>query len=63
MGLGEEQGDLTCSKTLVNPLALVATTCSTLFDIGSTHLFDWKTCENGAGELGESVYGLKADFR
>lgn len=29
---------------------------------GVSHLFE-KTCANGAGELGESVYGLKADFR
>jgi hypothetical protein len=29
---------------------------------GNPHLFE-KTCANGAGELGESVYGLKADFR
>jgi hypothetical protein len=30
--------------------------------LGEAHLFE-KTCANGAGELGESVYGLKADFR
>lgn len=29
---------------------------------GGRHLFE-KTWEKGAGELGESVYGLKADLR
>tara|TARA_R110002003_G_scaffold228_7_gene16628 strand:- start:5729 stop:6172 length:444 start_codon:yes stop_codon:yes gene_type:complete len=34
-----------------------------LCDKGRSHLFELKTCEKGAGELGESVKGLKADFR
>ena len=60
MGLGEEQDGQTCSRTLANPLALAATK---LLNVRRSHLFEWNTCENGAGELGESVYGLKADFR
>jgi hypothetical protein len=60
MGLGAEQGGLKCSRILTNPLALAGTIIS---DTGRSHLFDWNLCENGAGELGESVYGLKADFR
>jgi hypothetical protein len=46
-------------KTLANPLAFAV---GKLPAHGVSHLFE-KTCANGAGELGESVYGLKADFR
>ena len=58
-GLEEEQGGQRYSKTFSDPLALAA---EQLPSIGGSHLFE-KTCANGAGELGESVYGLKADFR
>jgi hypothetical protein len=49
----------TCLRTFPNPLARAGTG---LARSGTADLFE-KIWPKGAGELGESVYGLKADFR
>lgn len=63
MGWVEGQDGPMCWRILASPLARAVLGQIAAVTAGDAHLFVEKTWANGAGELGESVYGLKADFR